>query len=200
MRMTVGLLAITAVLLAGCSDNGNGASAGRRTAGSTAAPVGRLDDDTVCGMVDRATVEKLFGEPIANVRGGVNPPEQRSSVGCGYISKSFVEADTEDLDNELMVSTDVTLSDADTAKDALDASLTDSGKTVAYQPVAGLGLAVGYARSELNVLSGGSRLAAIIEIDGAFVEVVVKAEPEGTLDQLRPIADELVSDVEQELR
>jgi hypothetical protein len=57
-----------------------------------------------------------------------------------------------------------------------------------------------YAGSELEVRLGGNHLVAIITGgDGTLVEVITKAEPEGTIDQLRPIADELVEGVETKL-
>jgi hypothetical protein len=164
-------------------------------------PLAGLDGDKLCGMVDVALLEEHFGEPFADALGGVNPPEQDGSVVCTYASQAFVDADVADLADKLQVTTKVThVTDASTAQDALDVSLVDDGETVAYQPVDGLGAVAGYAGSDLNVDSGGSYLVAIIEIDGAFVEVATLADPEGTVEQLRPIADELLPKVESELR
>lgn len=206
IRTVTGIVVVTAaVLLGGCGsdpgDSGDETTAAGPDATVTDGPLAGLDGDKLCGMVDRALLEEHFGEPFADALGGVNPPEQDSSVVCTYPSQAFVDADVADLEDKLQVTTKVTsVTDASTAQDALDASLVDDGETVAYQPVDGLGEVAGYAGSDLNVDSGGSYLVAVIEIDGAFVEVVTKADPEGTVEQLRPIADELLPKVESELR
>lgn len=209
IRAVTGVVAVTVVvLLGGCGSDAGGTGgtggAGTTTAGPDATvadgPLAGMDGDKLCGMVDLALLEEHFGEPFAEALGGVNPPEQDSSVVCTYASQAFVDAEVADLADKLQVTTKVTAVDASSAQEALDASLVDDGKTVAYQPVDGLGAAAGYAGSDLNVDSGGSYLAAVVEVDGAFVEVVVKAEPEGTVEQLRPVADELLPKVESELR
>lgn len=198
MRKMVGLLVAATALLAGCS--GAGGDSGGETKGERAGdPVSGLDGNTLCGLVDRGTIEKQFGEPISDALGGVNPPEQRSSVVCDYIPKSFAEADTDDLADKLTVTTAVTRVKEGTAKEALDAYLTSDGETVAYEPVTGLGEAAGFASSKLDVRSGGSQLAVILKIGDTLVEVVTNAEPDATQDQLRPIADELVEGVTSEL-
>jgi len=153
-------------------------------------------------MVDLAVLDEAFGEPFADVLGGVNPPEADSSVLCTYQSQAFMDSEIADLADKLQVTTKLTFaSEATTAQEALDAALADvGGTTVAYQPVDGVGAAAGYAGSELNVGSGGSYLAAVIEVGGEFVEVQVKADPQGTIEQLRPVMDELLPKVESELR
>lgn len=209
IRSVTGIVMVTtAVLLGGCgSDSGDSGDSGGETttagpdATVTDGPLAGLDGEKLCGMVDLARLEEHFGEPFTDALGGVNPPEQDSSIVCKYTSQAFTDADVADLEDKLQVTTKVTLmTDASTAQDALDASLADEGEPVAYQPVDGLGEVAGYAGSDLNVDSGGSYLVAIIKIDGAFVEVVTKADPEGTVEQLRPIADELLPKVESELR
>jgi hypothetical protein len=207
IRTVTGIAVVTAaMLLGGCGsdDTGNGPT-GETTAGPDATvadgPLAGLDGDKLCGMVDLALLEEHLGEPFADALGGVNPPEQDGSVVCTYASQAFADAAAADLTGKLQVTTKVTaVTGVSTAQGALDAALVDDGETVAYQPVPGLGAAAGYAGSELNVDSGGSYLAAIIEIDGEFVEVVTKADPEATVEQLRPIADELFPKVESELR
>lgn len=209
-RTAVGLLAVAAVLLTGCSgdngdngDNGDGGANGERTEDKASGPLAGLDGDKLCAMVDRATIEEQFHEPIRDTLGGVNPPEQRGSVVCDYVTESLLESDVEDIDEALSISVKVTdVSDkATTVEEALDAYLVDSdGKTVDYERVDGLGDAAGYAGSELGVRLDENQLVAILEVDGAFIEVVASSEPVGTLDQLRPIADELVKGVESELR
>lgn len=197
IRTVTGIVVVTAaVLLGGCGSDSGDAGGETTTAGPDATvadgPLAGLDGDKLCGMVDVALLEEHFGEPFADALGGVNPPEQDGSVVCTYASQAFVDADVADLAGKLQVTTKVThVTDASTAQDALDASLVDDGETVAYQPVDGLGAVAGYA---------GSDLVAIIEIDGAFVEVATLADPEGTVEQLRPIADELLPKVESELR
>jgi hypothetical protein len=209
IRTVTGIVAATVVvLLGGCGSDaagsGDSGGGGTTTAGPDATvsdgPLAGLDGDKLCGMVDLALLEEHFGEPFADALGGVNPPEQDSSVVCTYASQAFVDAEVADLADKLQVTTKVTVVDASSAQEALDASLADDGETVAYQPVDGLGAAAGYASSDLNVDSGGSYLTAIVEVDGAFVEVVTKADPEGTVEQLRPIADELLPKVESEPR
>jgi hypothetical protein len=206
IRTVTGIAVVTAAaLLGGCGSDSGDSGGATTTAGPGATvadgPLAGLDGDKLCGMVDLTLLEEHFGEPFADALGGVNPPEQDGSVVCTYASQAFTDADVADLADKLQVTTKVTqVTDASTAQDALDASLVDDGETVAYQPVDGLGAAAGYAGSDLNVDSGGSYLVAIIEIDGAFVEVVIKADPEGTVEQLRPIADELLPKVESELR
>ncbi len=206
IRTVTGIVAVTVVvLLGGCSSGGGASGAGgTTTAGPDATvadgPLAGLDGDELCGMVDLALLEERFGEPFADALGGVNPPEQDSSVVCTYPSQAFADAEVADLADKLQVTTKVTAVDASSAKEALDAALADDGTTVAYQPVDGLGAAAGYAGSDLNVDSGGSYLTAIVEVDGAFVEVVTKAEPQGSAEQLRPVADELLPKVESALR
>jgi hypothetical protein len=200
MRRMVGFLVVVAPLLAGCSDD-DGGSGGDETNGEQAGdPVSRLDGDALCGMVDCGTIEKQLGEPITDTLGGKNPPEQRGSVVCDYIPKAFAEADTEDLADQLTITTTVTPAEAKDAKAALDAYLVSDGETVAYQPVEGLGEAAGFAGSKLDVRSGGSQLAVIVDVGGALVEVVTKVEPDATQEQLRPIADELTNGVTTKLR
>ncbi|MBB4908787.1 hypothetical protein [Actinophytocola algeriensis] len=205
-RRVTGIVVVTAAaLLGGCGRDSGDSGGATTTAGPEATvadgPLAGLDGDKLCGMVDVALLEEHFGEPFADALGGVNPPEQDGSVVCTYPSQAFVDAEIADLANKLQVTTTVThVTDASTAQDALDASLADDGKTLAYQPVDGLGAVAGYAGSDLNVDSGGSHLVAVIAIDGAFVEVVTQADPEGTVEQLRPIADELLTKVESEPR
>ena len=209
IRTVTGVVAAAVVvLLGGCGGDaggtGDSGGGGTTTAGSKATvsdgPLAGMDGGKLCGMVDRALLEEHFGEPFAEELGGVNPPELDSSVVCSYPTQAFVDAEVADLADKLQVTTKLTAVDASSAQEALDASLVDDGKTVAYQPIDGLGAAAGYAGSDLNVDSGGSYLAAIVEVDGGFVEVVVKADPDGTVEQLRPIADELLPKVESELR
>jgi hypothetical protein len=208
-RSVSGVVVVAAaVLLTGCGSDAGGASGSggeSTTAGPDATvadgPLAGLDGGKLCGMVEVAVLEEHFGEPFADPLGGVNPPEQDSSVVCTYPSKAFIDADVADLADKLQVTTKLTvMTDASSAQDALDESLSDSGKTVAYEPVDGLGEVAGYAGSDLHVGSGGSFLTAVIEVDGEFVEVVTKAEPEGSAEQLRPIADELLPKVESALR
>ena len=211
MRIAMGILAGAVLLLASCSGdsgdtggtNDNKGSGGETTGEQASGPLAGLDGDTLCGLVDKATVEALVGEEIVDQLGGINPPEQRSSVICDYLTRSFAEADNDDLAAAPKMTVKVTAArDGDgTAEEALDAYLTNlDGEVLAFQPVDGLGAAAGFAGSEFEPLGGGSQLAAIIEVDGALVEVVAKLEPTGTLDQLRPVADELVKGVEAELR
>lgn len=207
IRTVTGIVVVTAVvLLGGCGsdDSGNGSGGETTTAGPDATvgdgPLAGLDGDKLCGMVDVSLLGEAFGEPFADALGGVNPPEQDSSVVCTYGSQAFVDADVAELADKLQVTTKVTATDASSAQEALDACLVDDGEPVAYQPVDGLGAVAGFAGSELNVDAGGGNLAVIVEVDGEFVEVVVKAEPQGTVDQLRQVADELLPKVESELR
>jgi len=192
------------LLLGGCGGDSGGTGDSPDTAGPDATvadgPLAGLDGDTLCGMVDLAAMAEHFGEPFADVLGAVNPPEQDSSVVCTYQSQAFIDAEVADLEKQLQITTRVTLvTDAPTARDALDASLSNDGEPVAYQPVDGLGEVAGYAGSDLNVDSGGSYLVAVVEVGGGFVEVVTKAHPEATVEQLRPVAEELLPKVESEL-
>ncbi len=209
IRRVTGIVVVTAaVLLGGCGsdDPGTGGDSGETTTAGpnatvTDGPLAGLDGDKLCAMVDVAMVGEAFGEPFADVLGGVNPPEQDSSVLCTYQSQAFMDSEIADLADKLQVTTKVTATDASSAQEALDAALADiGGTTVAYQPVDGVGAAAGYAGSELKVGSGGSHLAAIVEVGGEFVEVQVKADPQGTIEQLRPVMDELLPKVESELR
>ena len=210
IRTVTGIgMAMAVVLLGGCGSD-SGGSGGATTGGTTTAgphatvtdgPLAGMDGGKLCGMVDLALLEDRFGEPFADALGGVNPPEQRGSVVCTYQSQAFIDAEVADLADKLQVTTKLTaVTDASSAQDALDAGLADDGKTVAYQPVDGLGAAAGYAASDQNVGSGGAYLVAVIEVGGEFVEVTTKENPEATVEQLRPIADELLPKVESELR
>jgi hypothetical protein len=200
MRTMVGVLVVAAAVLAACSgDNGDGG--GSDTNGEQIGdPVSGLDGDTLCGLVNRGTVEKQFGEQITDVFGGRDPSEPHGSVACDYVPKSFSEADADDLADKLLITTSVKPAEAKTAKAALDAYLVNDGETVTYEPLTGLGEAAGFAGSKLDVRSGGSQLAVIVKVRDTLVEVVTKAEPDATRDQLRPIADELVRGVMAELR
>lgn len=114
-----------------------------------------------------------------------------------------MSSDIDDMADALAVDTNVRTADekASTAERALEAYLRDDdGKPVAYTPVDGLGMAAGYAGDDLGVRLGGAHLVAIVEDDGKFIEVTTKAEPDATLDQLKPIATELVEGVEAALR
>lgn len=210
IRTVMGIVvAAAAMVLGGCGSDepGDSGSGGETTTAGpdatvTDGPLAGLDGDKLCGMVDLAMLDEAFGEPFADVLGGVNPPAQDSSVICTYQSQAFMDSEIADLEDKLQVTTKLTFaSEAMTAQEALDAALVDvGGTTVAYQPVDGVGAAAGYAGSELNVGSGGSYLAAVIEVGGEFVEVQVKADPQGTIEQLRPVMDELLPKVESELR
>lgn len=205
MLKTAGLLAAATVLLAGCSGDGDsggggGGATGEPTGEQGSGPLAGLTPDALCATVDHATIERQFNEPVADELSGVNPPEQRGSVVCEYLSKSFVESDT--LDGGLVVTVKVTPArDAPTPQEALDAYMIGGPEheTVDYQRVDGLGEIAGYAGSELDVGPAGSHLAVLIDIDGELIEVVTRAEPEGTLEALRPIAEQLVDGVLAEL-
>lgn len=203
MRTTVGVLSLlTALLLAGCGGGSDPAAEPDRPEISRAGgPVASLTGHDLCSMVDSATVERQFGEPVHNTLGG-REPEERVSVTCTYVTESVLESDVEDIADALAVSTNVrtVTEDAATAQEALDAYFVDEdAQTVAYTPVEGLGVVAGYAGSDLRVRLGGNHLVAILEVDGAFVEVISKSDPVGTMKQLRPIAEELVSGVESAL-
>ncbi len=213
IRTVTGIVVVTAaMLLGGCGSDDTGNDSGNDSAGETTTagpdatvadgPLAGMDGDKLCGLVDLAVLDEAFGEPFADVLGGVNPPEQDGAVICTYQSQAFMDSEVADLEDKLQVTTKLTFaSEAATAQEALDAALADVGGTpVAYQPVDGVGAAAGYAGSDLNVGSGGSYLAAIIEVGGEFVEVQVKADPQGTIEQLRPVMDELFPKVESELR
>ncbi|PXY19272.1 hypothetical protein [Prauserella muralis] len=203
MIRTRGIVVVTAAvaMLGGCGSDVRGETPSAGPDATVAeGPLAGLDGDTLCGMVELPLLERQFGEPFAGALGGVNPPEQDGSVVCSYQSQAFLDAEPADLADTRQVTTKVTpVPGEPTAQDALDAALTDNGEPVSYEPVDGLGEVAGYAGSDLDVGSGGSYLVAIIEADGAFVEVVTKADPEGTVRQLRPIAEELLPKVESEL-
>lgn len=210
IRTMAGIVVVTAaVLLGGCGSDDprteGGSGAETTTAGPEATvadgPLAGLDGDKLCGMVDTELMAAAFGEPFADVLGGVNPPEQDGGVVCTYRSQASVDAEVDELEDKLQVTIElVVAADASTAQEALDAALVDDGTTVAYQPVDGVGAAAGYAGVELDVDSGGSHLAAIVEVDGEFVRILVKADPQGTVEQLRAVGDELLPKVESELR
>lgn len=154
-------------------------------------------------MVNRATIEKQFDESVQDAQGGPSRPDQRESVSCTYVTESLVESDVKNMDKALSLSVKVELASdkVTTAEEALDAYMVDGDdETVDYERADGLGNAAGYASSDLEVRLGGNHLVAILEIDGTFVEVITKSEPEGTMDKLKPIADELVEGVESKLR
>lgn len=201
MRTLVGLVAIAAVLLTGCA--GDGDVDGERGGGKGGGPLKGLDGDALCAMVDRATIEKQFNDPVRNALGGKEPPGERETVSCKYVTDSLLNSDVKDAGKALSIGTRVrpARDGMKTAKEALDAYMVDwDAKTVDYQRVEGLGAAAGYASSELKVPLGENHLVAILDIDGSFIEVSANSEPVGTLDQLRPIADQLVKGVEAKLR
>ncbi|MFE3443472.1 hypothetical protein ACFXNW_10605 [Nocardia sp. NPDC059180] len=48
-------------------------------------------------------------------------------------------------------------------------------------------------------LYGGSHLVVILDVDGTLIQAVAQAYPDGTADQLCPIAKELVNGLEAAL-
>lgn len=194
MRATVGLVAVVGVLLAGCDTKSE------PTGDKVSSPLAAID---LCGMVDHATIEGQFNEPVVDAQGGREEHIERETVSCIYVMKSLMTADMENLNEALDVSTrlQAATDQARTAEEALDAYLVDQNdEVVNYERVDGLGEVAGYADSALGVALGENHLVAILEVDGGFVAVVTKSSPEGTVEQLRPIAEELVKGVETKLR
>lgn len=200
LRTTIGLLALLALLLTGCSGDDPKPKASD-PADSDDGIVAGVDGDELCGTVDHDTIEEQFGEAVEEAQPGRNvPPEQDVEfVSCNYVMQSLMEADgMDEIEHALDVSTRVkpAAEAATSAEDAVAAYLVNfDGEHVAFEEVDDLGEAAGYASGDVRL--GGSHLVAIIEDGGELFEVLVKAEPEATLDQLRPIADELVDGVTQ---
>lgn len=198
MRMAIGLLALLGLLLTGCSGEDSEPKAAD-PADSDDGIVAGVDGDELCDAVDHDTIAKQFGEAVEEAQPGRNvPPEQDVEfVSCNYVMESLMGAEgMDEIEQALDISTRVkpAAEKATSAKDAVAAYLVNfDGEHVAYEEVTGLGEAAGYAAGDVRL--GGSHLVAIIEDDGELFEVLVKAEPEATLDQLRPIADELVEGV-----
>jgi hypothetical protein len=205
MRGTVGIIAVVGALLAGCGSQG-GNTPGSNTVAPTTTGGGTLASitgDQLCAMVDKATIEQQFRQTVRDAQGGRETQEKRESISCSYVMESLVNSSGPDIAKALSVSTTVRAASdkATTAKQALDAYFVDQdAKTVAYTPIDGLGAVAGYADSKLKVRLGGNHFVSILEVKGKFVEVISKSEPDGTLDQLKPIAEKLTKGTESALR
>ncbi|HEX2132993.1 MAG TPA: hypothetical protein VHH15_15700 [Actinophytocola sp.] len=205
-RTALSAVAVAAALLmAGCGGDGDASDEPDTSdqAGEATGSIADLADD-LCSMVDTATIEEQFGEAVEDAQGGLEQ-EERESVSCSYVTESQMASDIEDIDKALAVGTTVRTasSGALEPQDALDEYFVDAdGETVAYTPIDGLGVVAGYADRSLDVrLISENHLVAILELgDGEFVEVITTSSPEGTQEQLRPIADQLVPAVESRLR
>ena len=179
---------------------------GQTSSEQTGEGKGSISDlaDDLCSMVDTATIEEQFGETVEDAQGGLEQ-EDRESVSCTYVTESMMAAEVENIDEALAVSTNVRAASGGAAepKDALDEYFVDAdAKTVAYTPVDGLGDAAGYADRSLKVrLISENHLVSILRLgNGELVEIIVTSSPEGTLEQLRSLADQLVPAVESRLR
>jgi hypothetical protein len=202
MRRTVWIIAVVGALLAGCGGQGEGTPGGT-SAPTTGGTLADLTGDKLCAMVNRATIEQQFHQSVRDAQGGRETHEKRESINCSYVTESLMDSNASTIAKALSISTTVRVASesASTAKKALDGYFVDQGaKTVAYTPLEGLGEAAGYADSKLKVRLGGNHLVAILPVKGKFVEVITKSEPDGTLDQLKPIAQELVKGAESALR
>ncbi|MCT2582850.1 hypothetical protein [Actinophytocola gossypii] len=207
-RTALGVVAV-ALLMAGCGSEGGtnddpgGDQATSEQAGGATGSISDLADD-LCSFIDTATIEEQYGESVEDAQGGLEQ-EERESVSCTYVTESVMASDVENIDKALDVSTTVrTASSGSTdPKDALDKYFVDAdAKTVAYTPIEGLGDAAGYADTSLEVrMITENHLVAILELDdGQLVEVITTSSPQGTQEQLRALADELVPAVESRLR
>jgi hypothetical protein len=209
-RTALGVVAVvTALLMAGCGGEGgtnDDPGGGQTTSEQAGEGNGSIPDlaDDLCSFVDTATIEEQFGEAVEDAQGGLEE-EERESVSCTYVTESMMASDIENIDQALDVGTTVRTASSGVLepKDALDKYFVDADdETVAYTPVEGLGDVAGYADRSLKVrLTPENHLVSILELgDGEFVEVITTSSPEGTQEQLRAIADQLVPAVESRLR
>jgi hypothetical protein len=193
MRKTLGLIAALTML----------AACGGEDPPEKAASLKDITGEQLCAMVPESTVEKAFDEKVVNTLGGPNEHMERDSTSCRYVTQALMDADGMD---EIAVALDIgtqvrrAKDKATTAEQALDEYMVDfDGETVDFTPVPGLGVVAGYAGPDLDVGSRGAHLVAIIESGDQFIEVITTSDPEGTQDQLEPIAQELVKGMESAL-
>jgi hypothetical protein len=194
MRKTLGLVAVL-TMLAACG--------GEEDPPKKPVSLKDITGEQLCAMVPRSTVEKAFDEKIVESFGGPNEHMERDSMSCKYVTRALMDADGMD---EIAVALDIgtqvrrAQDKATTAEQALDEYMVDfDGETVAFTPVPGLGVVAGYAGPDLDVRNRGAHLVAIIESGDQFIEVITTSDPEGTQDQLEPIAKELVKGMESAL-
>ncbi|MGK8507064.1 hypothetical protein ACRS5S_03085 [Nocardia asiatica] len=200
MRVMVGILAAASLLLAGCGDSEEGPRSPSVSGNDHS--LASVSDEELCAMVKSATIEKAFGQPFPLRAPSVNTLDLPDAITCSYHPEAFANATGSALIELPSVEVAAGAPKADTAAAALASYMTDAQKApVRYQPVNGLGTIAGYAGSGLGVgLYGGSHLAVILEINGKLIQAVVQGHPNARVEQLRPIADELIKGLEAALR
>lgn len=183
-------VAILAALLAACSDPAPAGDGERVTLDS-------LTGAQVCELVDRATIDKAFGVAIsASLPGNTGSGDERTA-SCMHTPQAPAGQDVDDM---FTLSTFVSAAEGGSVTAALAGHFEDMhGKPVDYQRVDGLGDGAGYADKSKHVRLGEDQLAAVLDVDGKLVEVVLTVEPKGTAQQLKPVAAELLNGLEAKL-
>lgn len=196
---------VAALTLVSCSSEGGGAEPadGGSTPGEATSVVEKLTGDKMCELLSTATIERELGVKVEQSEGkerGRAPVMQSP-----YFLSRECDYDTDELPG---LNTDLTTQwDEDTSdQEVLDGVFTDrteeSTPVGDYEQVPGLGVIAGFGKNA--VLSQGdiaaSDLGVVLRIGDERLLLTVSATGKATLEQLRPLAEELVKNLEAALR
>lgn len=184
VRIVAGLL-VVAALVAGCSEESPPQSQPQPGAGLT-----ELSGDELCDLLPAKSVEDAFGDKVTKTKGDSTAKAPFTIVSCKY-SIDFKLAEVETLPPGAEVK--VSLPARGDEKQALDRAFTDlDDKVVRYEQVDGLGVAAGFGPDATLEDLGGDQLVVLIDAGGERYEMSVGATPKATLEQLKPLAEELL--------
>jgi hypothetical protein len=172
--------------LAGCSsaDGGSGGTVGKES------PIESLSGEQLCRMLPQKALELQFSDvEFFDPKGRVDGRDPNPRVHCHY------GGDALGLDTSVH-NTVPSLG----AKGNLELVFTDTNEDVTeYEPVAGLGAAAGYGPTALLDDLGGNTLAVILNAGNHQYTIELNTMPEAKLEQLKPLAEELLSHLEAAL-
>lgn len=187
-------LSVLALALAACSpdDSGDSADAGDEDSASVLAD---LSADEFCALLPAETIERALGVAVEGSEGVERgrAPVMRTpyflSRECDYDTGGLLPAPATHLTTEW--------DEDDTDTDVLDRAFTDIvDETVGdYEDVPDLGVVAGFGPNAMldQIDVASARLEVVLRAGDERLRLSVTTTGRATLDQLRPLAEELVA-------
>lgn len=205
MTRVAAAVCVAALTLVSCASEGGGAEPadGGSTPGEATSVVEKLTGDELCELLSTAAIERELGVKVEGSEG--NERGRAPVMQSPYFLYRECDYDTDPrrgFGTELNTKWDEGKSD----REVLDGVFTDrtqeSDPVGDYERVPGLGVIAGFG-SDATFAAGGlakRNLGVVLRIGDERLLVTVSATGKATLEQLRPLAEELVKNVEAALR
>lgn len=190
---------LAAVTLAACSSGGSASMPdGGKEPGKATSALAKLSGEQMCKLVSDATIEQAFGGKVESTEGTERgrAPQMQSP----YFLTRHCEYD---VDGILGLSTDLTTkwgdreSDEDVLQDVFT-GVTQEGKPGEYERVQGLGVLAGFGTDATLAQAdvAGRELGVVLRVGDERLLLTVATLGRAKVTQLRPLAEELLKNLD----